>query len=57
MATTFTKSYEVIGSTGKRFIITDNYTLQGKEPVQVDPASKATDLNQWVRRKGVEIVP
>ena len=54
---TFTKSYEVISSTGKRFRLTDTFTLNGKEPVKIDPEEKATDLNQWVRREKVEILP
>lgn len=53
----FTKSYEVISSTGKRFTITDTFTLNGKEPVKVDREESAKDLNQWVRREGAEPTP
>lgn len=54
---TFTKSYEVISSKGRRFTIVDTFTINGKEAVQVDRQESAKDLNQWSRRQGATPSP
>lgn len=55
----FTHSIVVIGAHGKKFKITESYYLSstGAEAVNVDDDDKSSDLNQWVRREGVEVVP
>ncbi|MDP2728117.1 MAG: hypothetical protein Q8P59_11325 [Dehalococcoidia bacterium] len=55
----FTRSVIIINAQGKKFELVDTYSPSavGSHPVQVDPVAKATDLNQWVRRSEVKIIP
>ena len=62
----FTKSYEVISSKGRRFTITDTHYVSdaydgsptplpsGAEGGNSVGVTKDGSLNQWIRRKGAE---